>query len=79
VQHCQQTYWRKQQSWQSSQDWTGFPSGTNSSGRKRGYGYEDDSDKKNKATQASNDKFGLVFPEDSFGQRIKIMKQFGLK
>jgi mannose-6-phosphate isomerase-like protein (cupin superfamily) len=42
-------------------------------------GYEEGSDKKNKAIWALNDKFGLVFPEDSFGQRSEIMKQFGLK
>jgi mannose-6-phosphate isomerase-like protein (cupin superfamily) len=42
-------------------------------------GYEDGSDKKNKAIWALNDKFGLVFPEDSFGQRSEIMEQFGLK
>lgn len=42
-------------------------------------GYEEGSEKKNNAIWALNDKFGLVFPEDSFGQRTEIMKQFGLK
>lgn len=42
-------------------------------------GYVDGSEKKNKAIWALNDKYGLVFPEDSFGQRTEIMKQFGLK
>jgi mannose-6-phosphate isomerase-like protein (cupin superfamily) len=42
-------------------------------------GYVDGSEKKNKAIWALNDKYGLVFPEDSFAQRTEIMKQFGLK
>jgi len=42
-------------------------------------GYEDGSEKKNNAIWALNDKFGVVFPEDSFDERNDIAKQFGLK
>lgn len=42
-------------------------------------GYEEGSEKKNNAIWALNDKFGLVFPEDSFDEMNNIKTQFGLK
>ena len=42
-------------------------------------GYEDGSEKKNKAIWELNDKFGVVFPEDSFDERNDIANQFKLK
>ena len=42
-------------------------------------GYPEGSEKKTKALQALNDKFGVIFPEDSFAERNDIAKRFGLR
>lgn len=42
-------------------------------------GYPDGSEAKNREMNALIEKFGLVFPEDSFSQRDEIMSKFGLK
>jgi len=42
-------------------------------------GYPDGSEKKNKALLALNDRFGVVFPEDSSGERNDIVRRFGLR
>lgn len=42
-------------------------------------GFIEGSDKKNRAIDELNRKFGLVFPSDSFSQRDEIVKQFGLR
>jgi hypothetical protein len=42
-------------------------------------GYPEGSEAKNREMAALNEKFGLIFPEDSFSQRTEIMSKFGLK
>jgi mannose-6-phosphate isomerase-like protein (cupin superfamily) len=42
-------------------------------------GYPEGSEAKNREMAALNEKFGLVFPENSFSQRTEIMSKFGLK
>jgi hypothetical protein len=42
-------------------------------------GYPDRSEAKNREMDALQEKFGLVFPENSFDERSEIMTKFGLK
>jgi oxalate decarboxylase/phosphoglucose isomerase-like protein (cupin superfamily) len=42
-------------------------------------GYPEGSEKKHRAIDTLNKKFGLIFPADSFSQRDEIVKQFDLR